>query len=101
MEGWSTAGKWHRGERELGLVNVKLFASCARWSTSAGCRSSGCAEDEAGLVTRDSSGSVGATAHPASNRAPGLRAVLTELRAGGVHDTGSGSRSGVDLQSPL
>lgn len=46
-------------------------------------------------MTRDSSG--GATAHPASNRAPGLRAVLTELRAGGVH----GTSSGVDLQSAL
>lgn len=62
-----------------GLVNVKLFASCARWSTSAGCRSSGSAEDKAGVVTRGRLGSVGAAAHAAPNGAPGLRAVLTEL----------------------
>lgn len=40
-EGMQQGNGTVQGEREMGLANVKLFASCVCLSTSAGCGSNG------------------------------------------------------------
>jgi len=96
-----------RGEREMGLANVKLFASCVHSSTLAGCRSSGSHRGQGGgggkgqvrlcgsrlpaLLPREQhSGCLGL----------GLCSRSRILRAGGTCGTSSGSWHGIDVPSP-